>query len=80
MQMQEFFQAYKFLRSMLPDLEDMLQLELKELLDDFKVDYYDYEHNGGPQPAWDDYAEAIDAMLADEGYPALFAEYGERVA
>jgi hypothetical protein len=35
---QEFLQAFKFLRSMMPDLEDILQLELREVMDYFVAD------------------------------------------
>jgi hypothetical protein len=72
---QEFLQTFKFLKSMVPDLEDILQLELRETMDDFVTDLIQFNKNLGPEPDYISYAEAIDAILADEGYPPLFAEY-----
>jgi hypothetical protein len=72
---QEFLQAYKFLRSMVPDLEDVLQIELREVMDDFVADLVKFNQKIGPEPSYVDYAEAIDAILGDEGYPPLFAEF-----
>jgi len=72
---QEFLQAFKFLKSMVPDLEDVLQIELREVMDDFVADLIQFNKNLGPEPSYVDYAEAIDAMLGDEGYPPLFAEF-----
>ena len=72
---QEFLQAFKFLKSMVPDLEDVLQIELREVMDDFVTDLIQFNKNLGPEPSYVDYAEAIDAILGDEGYPPLFAEF-----
>ena len=72
---QEFLQAFKFLRSMMPDLVDVLQLELREVMDYFVADLVKFNQKIGPEPSYVDYAESIDAILGDEGYPPLFAEF-----
>ena len=77
---QEFCQAYEFLRSMLSDLDDYTQIELTEVLDDLKVDCYDFAHSGAPEPDWLEYADSIDEVLVDGGYARLFAGFKTEVA
>ena len=69
---QEFVIHYRVLKAHMYDMSDWFVQEIRELIYDLNQDTKTYR-NGGPEPDWQSYADAINEVLREDGMPALFA-------
>lgn len=73
---QEFVIHYRVLKAHMGDMTDWFVEEIRDVLYDLNKDAKAYR-NGGPEPDWQGYADAINEVLREDGMPALFATVNE---